>query len=378
MAAVWPSCGIDSDGGRPMNAMGARFEDDAARWRAVATRDAAADGVFFCCVLSTGIYCYPSCAARPARRSSVVFHADREGALRAGFRACKRCRPDLAPRAERDAALAAQACRSIEAAEDGVSLEALAAEAGVSPFHFHRLFRRIVGVTPKGYAAAHRTARLQESLGSSATVTSAIYDSGFNSAGRFYEAADGMLGMTPGAWRRGGEGCVIAYAVGVCSLGHVLVAATGRGICAILLGDSAAALQDDLRARFARATLAEDPGFAGCVAEVIAFVDAPGRGLRLPLDIRGTAFQRQVWEILRTIPVGETRSYSEVAGLLGRPKAVRAVAGACASNRLAVAVPCHRVVGGDGRLAGYRWGIGRKRALLDREANGRTVDRIEE
>ncbi len=347
------------------------FSSDAARWEAVVQRDAAADGQFVYAVTTTGIYCHPSCAARPALRQNVAFHADRASAERAGFRACKRCKPDLAPKPVREAQLVAQACRRIDAAVEGISLEALAAEAGVSAFHFHRLFRRIVGVTPKAYAAARRTARVQASLAGSGSVTEAIYEAGFNSAGRFYEAAAGMLGMTPSAWRAGGAGEVIGYATGESSLGWVLVATTPRGICAILIGDAPDALVVDLNARFARATLVADSGFADVVARVIAYVDTPGNGIGLPLDIRGTAFQRQVWEVLQTIPAGETRSYTEVAAMIGNPKAVRAVATACAANRLAVVVPCHRVVATDGGLAGYRWGVSRKRALLTREKAGR-------
>ncbi len=343
------------------------FATDAERWEALRARDPQADGVFLYSVATTGVYCHPSCAARPARPENVAFHADRGAAEQAGFRACKRCRPDLAPRAEREAALVAQACRSIESAEEGVSLDVLAAEAGVSAFHFHRLFRRIVGVTPKAYADARRSARVQEGLATSGSVTSAIYDSGFNSSGRFYEAAAGMLGMTPSAWRAGGAGEEIHFATGESSLGCVLVAATARGICAILLGDTPDELDADVRQRFPHANLKADAGFAELVARVIAYVDAPGNGVGLPLDIRGTAFQRQVWEVLQSIPAGQTRSYTEVATAMGNPRAVRAVATACAANRLAVAVPCHRVVASDGGLAGYRWGIRRKQALLERE-----------
>jgi AraC family transcriptional regulator of adaptative response/methylated-DNA-[protein]-cysteine methyltransferase len=343
------------------------YASDEQRWAAVRARDAAADGVFLYSVATTGVYCHPSCAARPARRENVAFHASRAQAERQGYRACKRCKPDLPPKGEREAALVAQACRSIEAAEGALSLEELAAEAGVSPFHFHRLFRRIVGVTPKAYAAAKRSARVQHGLAQAGSVTETIYEAGFNSAGRFYEAASGMLGMTPSAWRAGGAGETIGYGTGESSLGTVLVATTARGICAILIGDPPEELAADLAGRFPKARIAPDVVFQELVERVIAYVDAPGNGIGLPLDIRGTAFQRQVWEVLQSIPAGETRSYTEVAAMIGNPKAVRAVATACASNRLAVAVPCHRVVAGDGGLAGYRWGIDRKRALLERE-----------
>jgi AraC family transcriptional regulator of adaptative response/methylated-DNA-[protein]-cysteine methyltransferase len=343
--------------------------DDEARLAAVRRRDAAADGTFLYSVATTGVYCHPSCAARPALRRNIAFHADRLEAERAGFRPCKRCRPDLPPRAEREATLVAAACRMIEAAEDAPSLATLAAEAAISPHHFHRMFRRVAGVTPKAYHAAHRQARMQASLAAGACVTEAIYEAGFNSSGRFYAAANAMLGMTASRYRAGGLGETIRHAVGCCSLGSVLVAATGRGVCAILLGDDAAALQADLRARFPKATLQDAGPDAEWLAEVVAFVDHPGSSdaLALPLDIRGTVFQRRVWEVLRAIPPGETLSYAAVAARLGQPAAVRAVAGACAANALAVAVPCHRVVASTGALAGYRWGVERKRALLARE-----------
>ena len=341
-----------------------------ARLDAVRRRDAAQDGRFFYAVSTTGVYCYPSCAARPARPEHVSFHATRADAEHAGFRPCRRCRPDLPPRAEREAAIIAAACRRIEAAEEVPSLAALAASAGLSPHHFHRLFRRLAGVTPLAYARAHRQTRVQAGLSAGEAVTTAMYGAGFNSSGRFYEAADAMLGMVPGRYRAGGAGEAIVHATGLSSLGAVLVAATDRGVCAILLGDDAAALLADLRARFPRADLAgAGPAFEATVAQVVAAVDRPGSlaAAGLPLDIRGTAFQRRVWEVLRGIKAGETRSYAEVAAALGQEGAARAVAGACAANTLAVVVPCHRVVAADGGLAGYRWGISRKRALLQRE-----------
>lgn len=351
-----------------------RFDTEAARWAAVQRRDAAADGQFVFSVKTTGVYCRPSCAARPARRENVAFHASPEDAKRAGFRPCKRCRPDAPPRAVREAGLIADTCRRIEAAVEAGGEEPrladLAAKAGVSPHHFHRMFRRITGVTPKSYAAAQRQKRVQDGLSAGARVTETIYDAGFNSSSRFYEAASGMLGMTPTAYRKGGEGEVVWHAMGRSSLGGVLVAATPRGVCAILLGDEPAVLVKDLKRRFPKARFVEpDPGFADWVARVVRFVDDPTRadGLDLPLDIRGTAFQRRVWEALRAIPAGRTQSYTEVAKALGMPRAVRAVAGACAANALAVAIPCHRVVGADGRLTGYRWGVERKRRLLERE-----------
>jgi AraC family transcriptional regulator of adaptative response/methylated-DNA-[protein]-cysteine methyltransferase len=339
-------------------------------WAALRARDPAADGSFFYSVRTTGVYCYPSCAARPALPENVAFHPTRQHAEAAGFRPCKRCRPDLPPRAKREAALVAKACRLIEEAEEAPSLQTLADAIGLSLHHFHRLFRRIAGVTPKAYGDAHRQRRVQAQLEAGASVTAALYDAGFNSSGRFYDAADAMLGMTPSAYRAGGAGELIRHATGPCALGRVLVATSGRGICAILLGDDDDDLAADLQARFPRAR--HEPAvaaFAQTVAEVARLVDTPAEAtaLSLPLDIRGTAFQRRVWEALRTIPAGRTMSYSEMAATVGAPRAVRAVAAACAANRLAVAVPCHRVVAADGALAGYRWGVDRKRRLLEKE-----------
>lgn len=361
---------------RPVGSVAAAptFSNDASRWDAVLRRDPAADGRFLYSVATTGVYCRPSCAARPARRENVAFHATAADAERAGFRPCKRCRPDLAPRADRDAEMIAQACRTIEAADDPLPLATLAGRAGLSPAYFHRTFKRITGVTPKAYADARRQHRVQEQLAAGSAVTQTIYESGFNSSGRFYEAAPKMLGMTPSAYRAGGRGETIHYAVGRSSLGCVLVAATDRGVSAITLGDATAPLLADLRRRFPRAELREaDAGFAEWVEAIVHIVDEPSEAgnLRLPLDIRGTAFQRRVWEILRAIPPGETASYAEVAKRLGKPTAVRAVAGACAANPLAVAIPCHRVTAADGRLAGYRWGIERKQRLLENERRRR-------
>lgn len=346
------------------------FARDADRWAALRARDQAADGAFFYGVRTTGVYCYPSCAARPALTANVAFYETREDAERAGFRPCKRCRPDLPPRSQRDALLISRACRLIETAEELPSLSTLASAVGYSPYHFHRLFRRITGVTPKAYADAHRQNRVQAALSQGQSVTEAFYEAGFNSSGRFYDTVDTMLGMSPTAYRAGGAGEVIRHATGKCSLGVVMVAASERGICAVLLGDDSDALEADLVGRFPRAQhLPAEAAFARTVAEIVELVDDPAskRALSLPLDIRGTAFQRRVWEALRQIPPGETVSYAEVAARIGAPRAARAVAAACAANRLAVAVPCHRVVATTGALAGYRWGVERKRRLLERE-----------
>ena len=344
------------------------FTTDDERMAAIRHRDGRADGHFVFSVSTTGVFCRPSCAARPARPEHIGLHADVESAVRAGFRACKRCRPDQASNAERAAAVVAAACRAIESAEAPLPLATLAASAGLSPGSFHRLFRQVCGVPPGAYARAERARRVSERLAEGSGVTEAIYDAGFNSSGRFYEAADGILGMTPTAFRAGGAGVALKYASAPCSLGHVLVAITGRGVCAILLGDDAAALEADLAARFPEAERrpAED-GLSEVLARVVGLVDQPRRATELPLDIQGTAFQRRVWAALQAIPPGETRSYREVAESIGAPRSSRAVAAACGGNRLAVAVPCHRVVAADGSLSGYRWGTGRKRALLDRE-----------
>lgn len=344
------------------------FTSDAERWEAVRTRDARADGAFFYSVRTTGVYCRPSCAARLARRENVAFHESTEAAERAGFRPCKRCRPNEAALVLRQAAAIADACRRIEAAETPPSLAELAEASGMSRFHFHRLFKRITGVTPRAYAAAHRAARVREELGRSDTVTSALYNAGFNSNGRFYAASDAVLGMTPTRYREGGAGERIRFAIGRCSLGDILVAATARGVCAILLGDDPEALIAELEERFPKAELVGgDAGFERDVAKVVGLVEAPGRSTDLPLDVRGTAFQRRVWEALCAIPPGSTASYAEIAERIGAPKSIRAVAQACAANALAVAIPCHRVVRQDGGLAGYRWGVEKKRALLERE-----------
>ena len=342
-------------------------DDD--RYAAVSRRDGRFDGLFYYGVQTTGVYCRPSCAARLARRENVSFHLSCEAAERAGFRACKRCRPTGPSQAARHAEIVRQACRLIEGAEELPSLEEVARTVGVSPFHFHRVFKHVTGVTPKAYADARRAARLQDGLASAPTVTNAIYDAGFNAPSRFYESAAERLGMTPGAFRKGGVDVSIRFAVAQCSLGPILVAATGKGVCAIAFGDDPDALVRDLQDRFPQAELlGGEAGFETLVATVVAFVEAPGQGLDLPLDIRGTVFQQRVWAALRAIPAGTTASYARIAAEIGAPAAVRAVAQACGSNALAVAIPCHRVVRSDGALSGYRWGVERKRTLLDREA----------
>jgi AraC family transcriptional regulator of adaptative response/methylated-DNA-[protein]-cysteine methyltransferase len=349
------------------HALAAHPED--ARWAAVRARDARADGTFVYSVKTTGVYCRPSCAARPARPENVAFHATAAAAEEAGFRPCKRCKPDQPPLAERQAAQVTALCRLIEASDPVPALDELARHAGLSAFHTHRLFKAVTGVTPKAYAAAHRARRVRGELRTRQTVTEAIYGAGYGSPARFYEASNALLGMTPTRYRAGGTDLEIRFAIGECTLGSILVAATQRGVCAILLGDDPEALVHDLEQRFPRARLVGgDPGFERLVAQVVGLIEQPRLGADLPLDIRGTAFQQRVWNALSQIPPGETASYTEIAHRIGAPKAVRAVAQACAANALAVAIPCHRVVRTDGDLSGYRWGVERKRALLDREA----------
>ena len=339
------------------------------RWASVVARSAAADGTFFYSVRTTGVYCRPSCAARQARPENVRFHATREDAEQAGFRPCKRCRPDQGSRAEQHAAIVTEACRLIEASEGVPALERLAEHAGMSAFHFHRVFKAATGLTPRDYARAHRGERVRQELGRTPSVTAAIYESGYSSNGRFYGESKQVLGMTPTTYRAGGANAEIRFAVGECSLGSILVARSERGVCAILLGDDPDALARDLQDRFPRATLiGGDAEFERLVAQVVGLVESPGVGLDLPLDVRGTAFQQRVWQALREIPAGTTATYTEIARRIGAPASVRAVAQACAANGLAVAIPCHRVVRQDGGLSGYRWGVERKRALLLREA----------
>ncbi len=342
--------------------------EDEARWAAVVARDGRHDGEFYYSVATTGVYCRPGCPARLPKRPNVRFHASREAAEREGFRPCMRCRPDRAPLAQAHAEKVAAACRLIESAEEAPSLEALAEAAELSPHHFHRIFKAALGVTPKAYAIAKRNERLRAKLGEAETVTQAIYAAGFNSNGRFYANSGEVLGMSATNFRSGGRGQAIRYALSQCSFGPILVAATNKGVCAIFFGDDARALLADLRKQFPRATLIEgDADFEALTAKVVGFVEAPGSALDLPLDIKGTAFQHRVWDALRRIPLGQTATYTEIAEEIGAPSAARAVARACATNPVAVAIPCHRVVRSDGSLSGYRGGVSRKRALLDRE-----------
>ncbi|RCW78529.1 bifunctional DNA-binding transcriptional regulator/O6-methylguanine-DNA methyltransferase Ada [Paracoccus lutimaris] len=340
------------------------------RWQSVLARDAGADGSFVYAVRTTGVYCRPSCPSRGAKPANVCFYASPDQAEAAGFRPCLRCHPKGPSPAEANAVLVAEACRLIEASDTPPRLEDLARRVGLSAHHFHRQFKAITGLTPRAWGAAHRARRLRAGLDASeGTVTEAIYGAGFNSNSRFYEGADAVLGMTPSAWRKGGRDAEIRFALGQCALGAILVAQSARGICAISLGDDPELLLQELQDRFPQARLiGGDAAFEALVAQVVGFVEAPGIGLELPLDIRGTAFQERVWQALRQVPPGETVSYTEIARRIGQPKSVRAVAQACAANQIAVAIPCHRVLRHDGALSGYRWGVERKRALLGREA----------
>jgi AraC family transcriptional regulator of adaptative response/methylated-DNA-[protein]-cysteine methyltransferase len=347
----------------------ATFATDEKRWHAVIHRDRRADGKFIYAVITTGVYCRPTCSSRLPHRENVVFFGKYDEAEQAGYRACRKCQPKGASGPAQPPKAVIRACQLIEAAEEPPTLEQLAGAVGLSPYYLHRLFRKVVGVTPKGFAAAMRVRRLQEGLRQGGTVTEAIYAAGFASSSRCYDGVGHILGMTPSQYKSGAAGLKVRFAVTKSYLGLVLVAATERGICAIDFGDRAENLRERLFARFPKAILVDDDrDFATWVTQVLALIEAPSRGLELPLDIHGTAFQQRVWRALQTIPPGSTATYAEVARRIGRPTAVRAVAGACAANPIAVAIPCHRVVRSDGNLGGYRWGVERKRALAAREA----------
>ena len=341
---------------------------DDPRWAAVLARDSAQNGKFYYSVATTGIYCRPSCGARLPRVQNVAFHESCMAAEQAGFRPCKRCKPDQADQVQQHANIVAQACRFITDAETEPTLDEIAQHVGISAYHFHRLFKSITGVTPKVYAKANQLARVRDELHKSSTITDAIYDAGFASNSRFYAQSNQNLGMTPTQYRHGGADTIIHFALGQCTLGAILVARSTRGICTIALDDTPEQLLQALQDQFPHAELiGAEADFEQQIARVIAFVDTPQIGLDLPLDIRGTAFQQRVWQALRAIPVGETVSYSELAQRIGSPQSTRAVANACSANTLAVAIPCHRVVRQNGDLSGYRWGIERKQKLLAAE-----------
>lgn len=346
---------------------------DDARWQAIIARDKNADGKFFYAISTTGIYCYPSCPSRLALRANTHFFGTSIEAEQAGFRPCKRCKSNQDTPSSRDAFIIAQACRLIENAEEIPSLETLAQSQNLSSYHFHRLFKSITGITPRAYAIAYRGHRIRAELTDSTSITNAIYQAGFNSSGRFYATSTEVLGMTPTNFKNGGNSETIHYSIGACSFGSILVARSEKGICAILIHDDDKPLLIDLQQRFPKATLLEDESdFKHWLAQVIHFVETPKNDLELPLDIRGTLFQQRVWQLLQTIPLGTTASYTDIATKLGDPKAVRAVARACAANPIALLVPCHRVVRSDGGISGYRWGVENKRTLIAREANAVT------
>lgn len=344
---------------------------DADRWNAVVARDRSARDAFRYGVRTTGVYCRPGCGSRLPRRENVEFFDTPAAAERAGYRPCRRCRPhDDSGHDPRRVAIAA-ACRRLEHEQPPPAAAVLAAEAGLSAWHFQRMFKAMVGLTPKQYADARRDDRLREALGSGTSVTDAVYAAGFGSSSRLYERADTRLGMTPGRYRAGGAGVVLRCTTAASTLGAVGVAASERGIAAIELADDEGAAMARIRARFPRADLQPaDAALAMLVRRTVALVEAPATDVTLPLDIRGTAFQQRVWRALIAIPPGGTASYAEIARSIGRPTAARAVGRAIAANPLAVAVPCHRAVRSDGTLGGYRWGEERKRALLAREARG--------
>lgn len=341
---------------------------DDQRWAAVQTRDPTADGHFVYAVRTTGVYCRPSSSARRPKRENVEFFDTGSAAQAAGYRASQRAACDQTGAAAQRASLVARACRLIETSQTPPSLDELAAQAGMSPFHFHRVFKAETGLTAKAYANAQRAAKLREELSEPGTITNAIYEAGFNSNSRFYEVSETRLGMRPRDYRDGGHNAQIRFAVGQCSLGAILVAQSQRGICAILMGEDPDTLARNLQDQFPKAQLIGGDGrFEQLVAQVVGFIEAPALGLSLPLDIQGTAFQERVWQALREIPPGVTVSYTQVAEHIGSPKSVRAVAQACGANHIAVAIPCHRVVRRDGNISGYRWGVERKRELLRRE-----------
>jgi AraC family transcriptional regulator of adaptative response/methylated-DNA-[protein]-cysteine methyltransferase len=340
------------------------------RWQAVIRRDANADGEFVYAVRTTGVYCRPSCPSRAAKRENVAFFDTAALAAAAGYRPCKRCRPDAPSLQQRRHALVRRACEAIEASTSAPTLVQLAQQAGMSPYHFQRIFKAITGLSPKAYHQALQARRVAAALQSAPSVTAAIYDAGFNSTGRFYENAPALLGMVPGRYRQGGAGEHIRYAVERCALGWIVVAATRKGVCTIEFGDEPQALTDRVRARFPKAAFEPaDAAFRRWVARVLRYVEQPRGVLDLPLDVQGTILQHRVWQALQAIPAGQTVSYGELAERLGQPKAHRAVAHACAVNPVAVAIPCHRAVRADGSLAGYRWGLVRKAELLKREAD---------
>jgi AraC family transcriptional regulator of adaptative response/methylated-DNA-[protein]-cysteine methyltransferase len=356
----------------PVSNQSKAFADDAARWAAVTERDTAADGAFFYAVVTTGIYCRPSCPSRKPKRENVRFYESPAEAEAAGYRPCRKCLGQDAAEGRRRQAVT-EACALLDAAEETApTLEELAAVTGLSPYHLQRTFKAVTGVSPRQYWDARRLERLRQNLKSGEAVAPALYGAGYGSSSRLYEKARGQLGMTPATYGKGGRGAVIAFTTAPSPLGRVLVAATEAGICSVGLGEDAGALEAELRRDFPLAEIVrEDETLGRLTDEVLTRLEGKAPDRKLPLDIQATAFQRQVWEALMTIPTGETRTYGELAAEIGKPGASRAVGRACGSNRVALVIPCHRAVGANGSLTGYRWGVERKRRLLAAEAAGR-------
>ncbi|OEU48513.1 MAG: 6-O-methylguanine DNA methyltransferase [Desulfobulbaceae bacterium S3730MH12] len=346
----------------------AQFNTDEERWKAVGENNSSADGAFYYAVITTGIYCQPSCKSKLPNRDNVEYFTTCDAAEAAGYRACKRCRPTATSKVQEIKQKIIHACRIIEESDTTIKLDKLAGQVNLSPYHFHRLFKKIVGVTPKQYAGRHQSRRFQKNLKTSPSVTDAIYSAGYGSSGSAYDKKRDQLAMKPKVYRKGADGVTITYELARCFLGWVIVAATDRGVCAIEFGDNSDTLPKQVQARFPNAQLDKaDIGFKTLIKEVVDFIESPEDTFEVPLDIQGTAFQQQVWEVLRQIKPGQTMSYSDVAERMGKPKAVRAVASACASNKLAVVIPCHRVVSKTGKTGGYRWGTERKQKLLESE-----------
>lgn len=337
-------------------------------WQAVAHNDSRFDGVFYTGVLSTRIFCKPSCTARLPKRENVVFYDTFEKAESDGFRACLRCKPKLARVADPRVKAVVRACEMLEA-EDQITLEDLGAGTNLSPYHLQRVFKEIIGVSPKKYAEARKMDKFKTEIRKGSDVVTAMYDAGYGSSSRLYEKASENMGMTPAVYQKGGKGMDISYAIANSDMGRLLVARTPRGVCAVTFGDDDKKLAENLENEYPQAKIERDEkALKESVGSVIQYLKGKDKSLDLPVDVQATAFQMQVWEILRKIPYGETLSYTQVAEKLGDKKKVRAVAGACAKNRVALVIPCHRVIGSGGNLSGYRWGIERKKQLLDKES----------